>query len=217
MALKDSIRDARDNKKIIVLESSLPAEQFINDRKALESDRYWRNIVIVVLILLSAAIVGWLLQRRRQEKRMAAQESQHAKKMLAQANDQLNLYLQSLKEKNELIEQISRQLDEARTDDQLPQPVSENDHLEKLQTSVLFTEQDWEKFKQLFEQAFPGFFNGLSTQYPDLSPAEIRLLSLEQLEISDKEKGNMLNISAESVKKARYRLRKKYPGLLMAA
>ena len=86
--------------------------------------------------------------------------------------------------------------------------------MQTIQNTVLLTETDWTEFKILFDPLFPNFFIQLIKAYPELTQAEIRLLALEKLNLLDKEKGNMLGISADSVKKARYRLRKKYPDVL---
>lgn len=45
--------------------------------------------------------------------------------------------------------------------------------------------------------------------YPEVSNNDLRLMSLLKLNLSSKEIANILNISVEGVKKARYRLRKK--------
>lgn len=86
--------------------------------------------------------------------------------------------------------------------------------MRSLQQSVLLTEKDWIDFKEIFEQVFPHFFKNLDRKYPDLTAGEVRLAALEKLNLTDKIKGNMLGISADSVKKTRYRLRKKYPTLI---
>ena len=79
---------------------------------------------------------------------------------------------------------------------------------------TLLTEKDWQKFCQLFETVHPQFFTSLQSRYPGLSPAEVRLLALCKLVLSSKEMATMLGISLESLRKSRYRLRKKYPSLL---
>ena len=45
--------------------------------------------------------------------------------------------------------------------------------------------------------------------YPNVSNNDLRLMSLLKMNLSSKEIANILNISIEGVKKARYRLRKK--------
>lgn len=75
------------------------------------------------------------------------------------------------------------------------------------------TDDDWATFKQLCEQVWPGMFKQLNEQFPDLNRSEERLLALSKLNISSKEMAGMIGISVDSLRKSRYRLRKKYPAL----
>lgn len=75
--------------------------------------------------------------------------------------------------------------------------------------SRLLTQEDWEEFQWRFERVHPGFFKQLATVFPDVSPAEERLLALTQLRVDTRQMGQMLGISPESVRETRYRLRKK--------
>lgn len=219
LALKDTLKVKLDYKKVVVLESSLQAEKYINERRVLQvqvaNERIWRNMIIGGLIVVFLGIVYWLNERQKQEKRLQMAKRQRAEEMLAHANRRLEEYLVNIKEKNELIEKFSIQLT------QNNQPADEQYEVEKtlenLHQSVLLTEGDWQNFKVLFEQVFPHFFLSLNRKYPDLTAAEIRLCALDKLNLADKVKGTMLGISADSVKKTRYRLRKKYPSLMEEA
>jgi hypothetical protein len=73
----------------------------------------------------------------------------------------------------------------------------------------ILTEDDWKSFKLAFESVHPGFFSKLQYHYPDITVSELRLAALIKLKLSLKESAAMLGISAESVKKSRYRLKKK--------
>ncbi len=70
-------------------------------------------------------------------------------------------------------------------------------------------EKDWEDFKQHFENVHPEFFTNLKLQFPDLSANDLKVAALTRLNLSIKEASNILGISPESTKTARYRLRKK--------
>lgn len=67
----------------------------------------------------------------------------------------------------------------------------------------------WQKFSRFFEEVHHGFNSTAIKKYPDLTPNELRLMSLIKMNLSSKEIANMLNISIPGVKKARQRLRKK--------
>lgn len=216
LALKDTLKVKLDYKKVVVLESSLQAEKYINERRALQvevtNERMLRNVIIFGLIVVFLGVVYWLNERQKQEKRLQMEKRQRAEEMLDHANQQLEQYLVNIKEKNELIEKFSTQFE--RNNQRPEMNVEVEKTLENLQQSVLLTEEDWQSFKALYEQVFPYFFFDLNKKYPDLTAAEVRLCALDKLNLTDKVKGTMLGISADSVKKTRYRLRKKYPSMM---
>lgn len=64
-------------------------------------------------------------------------------------------------------------------------------------------------FYSNFEKIYPNFSHSLKNISPDISANELKLCALLRLNLSSKEIGQLLNITHESVNKARYRLRKK--------
>lgn len=70
-------------------------------------------------------------------------------------------------------------------------------------------EKDWNDFQNIFEQIYPDFLNHLQENIPQITSNEIRLCTLLRLNFNTKEIANMMGISPDSVKTARYRLRKK--------
>jgi DNA-binding CsgD family transcriptional regulator len=60
-----------------------------------------------------------------------------------------------------------------------------------------------------FEKIYPNFINSLQEKIPNITANEIKLCALLRMNLSAKEVSIVLNITPESVNKARYRLRKK--------
>ncbi|WP_372916823.1 helix-turn-helix transcriptional regulator [Salegentibacter sp.] len=60
-----------------------------------------------------------------------------------------------------------------------------------------------------FEKIYPDFTSSLQKIIPNITSNEIKLCALLRLNLSAKEVSELLNITPESVNKARYRLRKK--------
>ena len=60
-----------------------------------------------------------------------------------------------------------------------------------------------------FESINKNFYARLKQAYPDISPNDLKISALIKMGLSIKEMADILNISADSVKTARYRLRKK--------
>ncbi len=70
-------------------------------------------------------------------------------------------------------------------------------------------DKDWEEFKLHFEQVNSNFFASLNEQHPGLSQNQLRLAALIRLRLNIKESATILNLSPNSVRVARVRLRKK--------
>jgi ligand-binding sensor domain-containing protein/DNA-binding CsgD family transcriptional regulator len=70
-------------------------------------------------------------------------------------------------------------------------------------------DEDWEHFSIHFDQVHGDFIKRWQTDYPDLSPQEMKLSAYLRMNLSTKEIAHLLNISVRGVEIARYRLRKK--------
>jgi DNA-directed RNA polymerase specialized sigma24 family protein len=125
-----------------------------------------------------------------------------------QRSDNLQLELEQRSE--ELIES-SKKLEELNELLKAKTSIERTDLLNvfSLLESSLSKEDDWEDFKEKFEELNPSFLKHLIDKHSDLSKSEIRLLTLIRIDYSQKEIAGMLNIAADSVKKARSRVRKK--------
>jgi len=73
----------------------------------------------------------------------------------------------------------------------------------------LNVDKDWDLFKLYFEQINESFFDELKKLNPNLTGNDYKLCALIKLNMSVKEMASVLNISPDSLKNARYRLKKK--------
>lgn len=71
------------------------------------------------------------------------------------------------------------------------------------------TDQEWEGFKLHFEEVHPQFFSRLQEVYPTLSPNDLRLCAYLLIDLNSKEIAQIYNISPESIRKKKQRLREK--------
>ena len=165
-----------------------------------------RNFIIAAIVLV--AIVGLLFLNRqrlkfRYEQQFAFQQKVAAEKEMEAAKEQLNMFTQSIIEKTKLIEQLEQQVSDKPLTDEQQQLANELSH------QTILTEEDWEKFKTLFEKVYPGLFLKLKEMVPDITAAEHRMAALTRLHLSTKQMASMLGISTDSVYKIRQRLRKR--------
>lgn len=119
---------------------------------------------------------------------------------------ELTTHALHLAKKNELLEDIKQQAKSFKT--------SDNSHkgYNQLIRTINFDLKDdnnWENFRKYFEEVHTNFNSNVKQKFPAVTPNELRLMALLKMNLSSKEIANILNISHEGVKKARYRLRKK--------
>jgi len=67
----------------------------------------------------------------------------------------------------------------------------------------------WQQFETAFQNVHDYFIKNLVSRYPDLTPAELKLSILIRLGMNNKDIASLLFQSADSIKVARSRLRKK--------
>src|SRR4030095_10882544 len=109
----------------------------------------------------------------------------------------------SIIEKTKVVEQLEQQIADKPLTDEQQRLANELSH------QTILTEEDWEKYKTLFEKVYPGFFLKLKEMVPDITVAERRIAALSGLHLNTKQMPAMLGISPDSVYKSRQRLRKR--------
>jgi tetratricopeptide (TPR) repeat protein len=110
--------------------------------------------------------------------------------------------------KNELLQNLQKQI----IDFEQQEGVENKSGLKQLRymiNSSAQTEKEWENFNRHFEKVHQGFFTKLKANNRDLTSNDLRLAAMLRLNLNSKEIAAVINITPESVKKARYRLRKK--------
>jgi len=159
--------------------------------------------------LAAAQLANDLLLAQEQ---IQAQAIENQQKELENNRQMLNDFAAQLIEKNHQVEALQTKLGNPKTAetavaDNAPD-TSESD-LNALFSQSLVTDSDWETFKKYFEKVFPGFLTRLKIQQPDLSNAELRFLMLTKMRLRTNDIADLLGISPESVRKIRYRSKKK--------
>ncbi len=108
----------------------------------------------------------------------------------------------SIIKKNELLSKIMDELEGLDNKDGVKQVI-------KVINKNLNQNDDWEMFKEAFNNADSEFLKKIKSIHPLLSPSDLKLCAYLRLNLSSKEMAQLLNISARSVDIKRYRLRKK--------
>lgn len=223
LRVRDSIGSQRNALTLVKARQKLAAEKFAREEEEEEVqdtfNSFLRNALVVGIILL--AVIALLIINRQQirhsqklqkmelEKWKTEVEKRKVEGDLLTAEVRLADFTRSLKEKNELIERFTEEVEKYRSQTGSAVGAGQQEALLQLQQSTILTEDQWEDFRALFEQVNAGYLNRLREKLPSLTPAETRFITLSKLKFSNKEMAGVLGISNDAVRMSKHRLRKK--------
>lgn len=201
------------NSKIALLEKD-------NRIKAL-----WTNLLLagVALFVLTAMVVYryYILKSKQKRAKLEASltlekveaENQKLKaeklnKELDFQNQKLTSYALNFVRTNEVFEEIKSNLADL-TETGSHEVTKSVNRVNRIVDQNLKKESEWDEFKTHFEGVHKDFFLKLKQAYPDLTSNDLKICALTLLNLNLKESAVVLGVSPESVKIARYRLKKR--------
>lgn len=227
--LRDSLFSNEKSKQIAALEFDNDLKEKENQIILLQQTKRSRSLIntFLSLLLVTLAIIAILILRHQRQREKKEKELLQSKEALAQTrlenaelkqrelqqkldykNKELTSYTLNFARKNELFRELLEQVDELKKS--VPKEklkiLSDIRRKIKLHTNV---DNEWEDFKRYFEDVHTHFYSRLKEIHPDISANDLKICALARLNLSIKETANILGISPESAKTARYRLRKK--------
>jgi len=217
--LKDSLLNEKTQKQMSQLMIQFETEKkdkeiailsIENKMKAITIDNHRIfNKFILLISFIVISLFSFFIYSQKQKQRILKLEKQKADSELDSAEKILNSYMSSIKEKNKLIGRFKAEIQSLKQwkSDEIE---TEKKHMiETLINSTILTEDDWIKFRRLFDEVHKGFFIRLNKKFPELTTSEKRLLTLIKLDLTYEEIASMLGISIDSAKQTSLRLRKK--------
>jgi DNA-binding CsgD family transcriptional regulator len=171
--------------------------QNLNTEK--RSEIMWRNFIIIFIVLLSLSI--FLVINRKLLKSNLKREK--AEQEMVSAQEQLQMFTSNLIEKTTLVEKLQMQAVSRQASLEQQALISE------ISQHTILTEEDWVKFKLLFEKIYPAFLVDLKEKVPDITIAELRMAALTRLRLTTNQIASILGISPNSVYKTKQRLRQR--------
>lgn len=177
------------------------------------TSRFRMTAIIIGSALAILGLVGIILfyrYRSRKNKIQLENEQLKSEKQqleIALQNKKLVASSMMLEEKDQALKVIKEYIDDARGRDSVAKDVATKINMAVNQH--LMSEREWERFKLSFEQVYPDFFEGLSTQYPELTEYDLRLCAFYMMGIDTKQIALILNVQPLSIQRSRSRIRKK--------
>jgi len=217
----DSINKHNRLKELDLLEIRYRYEKERKDQELetaiLEANYHEKELIYVLIILGSIFVIFTFIflhymQRNRSRRKSLEQkttilEKDKLAKDLEFKKKELTTNVIYLLKKNEFISEISNKLKNVN----LESSETGSNTIERiiLELDKSISDNNWEEFEVRFQEVHVGFYNKLNRQFPALTPNELRLSAFLRLNMTSKEIADITYQSRESIKTARYRLRKK--------
>ena len=216
IALNDSLQIENNKASISELEIKYQTEKKEQEiilleertrRQSFEKKALLGGIVGLLAILFSFFYaMRQKLNRNKIEKEKVDQALEFSQKELELQKKELTAYALQLAHKNEILEGIKDEVKDINS------KAIDNNDLQKVLNTISINQNDedsWNLFRARFIAVHSDFETTVKNKFPEVTNNEMRLMSLLKMNLNSKEIANILNISSEGVKKARYRLRKK--------
>jgi DNA-binding CsgD family transcriptional regulator len=228
-ALKDSLFNEKKSKQLAELQTlyelSKKEKEIAQLEKQNEEQRFAKNITIISIAFASALViivfyVWWFRMHKEHELRKIELELQQKKiengklreeelrQEIEFKNKELASYTINFVQKSELMEELKRNLQTITPES--TDVAKKIASINKIVENSYQVDREWEDFKMQFENVHHNFFMTLKDRCPELTNGDLKLCALLKLNMNMKEASKILGISPESVKTARYRLRKKF-------
>ncbi len=210
------------NKQLTLLQTLFEIQQkdsaitdFEKEKKANQFIISATVLIVILLALLAASIIS--RQRLKIKNEQQLNEQNHALFLAQKDAIEAELELKSKEltsntlhaiQYNQFLEELRTELEDMAKDDK-------RDHKKKLQQLVTKINQStgrdkhWKEFSSLFEQIHHTFFDNLKKYSEDLTASDLRLVALIKMNLNSKDMATLFGISQDSLRVARYRLRKK--------
>ncbi len=176
------------------------------DEKALHEAQIKKlQIALIISFSVGMLLIGYMLHKKRKQvllKRVKEKE-------VANTRMQKRLYVERKKAiqiQNELDAYLRLRSSVITTENGAE---TIQTMVQKLHDFKILTEDDWLTFKLIFQKIYPNFFKNFKVNVNSYSMGDLKLASLIRLNFNTKETAKILAISPESVRKGKYRLRKK--------
>ena len=195
------------------------------ENKVSEANQHILILGVFLFIFLSGISFFFYNRKRKESAKLQAYEQKLLKVELdrkaieeKKLQDEIRLktaslskYSLNMAQKNKMIAETSSTLQNLASRSSID-PVPKIKSLAKELDKSLSEEQEWDEFMNFFQEIHPQFIKQLSKRATaKLSSTELRLAMLLRLNLSSKEIAAILRVTPDSVRVARYRLRRKLP------
>lgn len=222
IAEKDSVMSKEVQDKILELKTRYETGKKENMIQKLKNEQSIqkakeKNLVFMIILILTISIlviVIFMFKRKKdkdnEKHRLETQKirEDNLRRENEYKSNQLATHALNMIQRNKLFHKLQSDLSDISQSLDADKRLLINRTKKEINKSIN-TEKDWMLFKRYFEYINQSFYQNLNEKYPNLTIYEIRLAALIKLNLNTSEIAAALNIAPNSVKTARYRLKKK--------
>ena len=177
----------------------------LNEKEKVSTLQKW---FLFSALILSALALGFGYYGFRQRLKRSLLEKEKVAKELEFKKKELLTKVLQLSKKNEFLHELEDEVNQLKNSIGSSIRQSTN-RIDRMITNDTIDEEEWTQFSKEFSSVHEGFIQKITQTFGTFSQSELRLISLLKMNLTSKEIANILRISDEGIKKARYRLRKK--------
>lgn len=211
-----------NNKQLALLQTLFEIQQkddailqFENEKDANKVIIIASVLIIVLLISLATSIISRQRLKIRNEQKINEQNNMLYETQKKSIKGELELKSKELTsntlhiiQSNQFLEGLRADIEEMVKDDKRDQKKRLQQLVQRINQSISH-DQHWKEFTGMFEQIHQTFFDNLKAHCEELTANDIRLIALIKMNLSSKDMAILFGISQDSLRVARYRLRKK--------
>jgi tetratricopeptide (TPR) repeat protein len=225
--LQTKFETAQKEKEIILLKKEKENQDL--EHKILKNRQRTFIAVIILIAILFVIIIFTVVIKRKKDKQILKQKELFHKKekelaeteleksklkenelqqSISYKSKQLSTHALHMMQKNTILQEIQNEVKDLST----KANTNEKPRYKRISHQInqsLRADNDWDVFRLYFEDVNKNFFSYLKNINPDLTTNDLRLCALVKLNMNSKEMASVLNIAPNSIKSARYRLKKK--------
>lgn len=215
---ENTLRMVFEEQKKYELELEKQEKQLLQEKLKSKELSYILLLVVIFSFLagtITLARMYWLKARRRAleqeltlvQKQKLEEELYTKKEELDFKKRELSTFTLEMVRKNNLIKNVAGRLKDIQSKSEL----SGTQQIGSLANEIQREEQNkiLKEFEFRFNEVHTDFYKKLSTEYPDLTAGDLRLCAFLRLQMTIKDISSITFQSPESLKTARYRLRRK--------
>jgi len=149
------------------------------------------------------------LEIEKSEKEIVKLRNEKLEAEIEFKNSELASTAMHLVQKGELLGNIKDEMSRIRKNANGHAPPDEFKKIMRILGEENKMDKDWEQFAQHFDHVHSDFLRTIKSEFPSLSPHELKLCAYLRMNLSSKEIAQLESISVRGVEIGRYRLRKK--------